>query len=196
MVADQNSSESSRGGFRGLGGRRRWQGAAARAALVLATTLVVLAYATGPQSLGDFSDRVRLVFGDGGYGLNLRAGDRLRARATRARLAGRDSLADALEWRAARLFSRAAEGGSGPRDEMAANDRLADSYLELGWSQLAEGRGRRFGFGRRSDALRGAEDIAACVVGVAPTRRRAEINTFVEDLERALGRPVAGRCPQ
>ncbi len=157
---------------------------------------MALAYTTGPQGLADFSDRVRLIVAEGSYGPNLRVGNRLRARATRARLAGRDSLADALEWSAARFFARAAEGASGPREEMAANDRLADSYLQLGWSNLTEGRGWRFGFGRRSDALAAAEGIAACVIGVAPTRRRAEINTFVEDLERALGRPLAGRCPQ
>lgn len=181
--------------LRRLVGGKGWQNALAAAGLLVATALVVLAYATGPQSLGDFSDRIQLAVGEGGYGPNLRVGDRLRARASRARLAGWDSLADALEWRAARVFSRAAAAVSGPREELAANDRLADSYLQLGWSYLAAGRGRRFGFGRQSDALRSAEDIAACVVGVAPTRRRAEINTFVEDLERTLDRAIAGRCP-
>ncbi len=196
MGADQVSSKPKLGfSLRRLLGGEGWQNGLAAAGLLVATALVVLAYGTAPQSLGDLSDRIQLAVGEGGYGPNLRVGDRLRARASRARLAGRDSLADALEWRAARVFSEAAAAVSGPREELEANDRLADSYLQLGWSYLAAGRGGRFGFGRQSDALRSAEEIAACVVGVAPTRRRAEINTFVEDLERALGRPIAGRCP-
>lgn len=197
MDAEQLPSESSRQvGPPGLRRRDLWLNVAAIIGLVLATAVVVVAYAVGPQSPADFGDRLRLLVVERQYGPSFRVGDRLQVRAARARLVGRDSLADALEWGAARAFSRAAEAGPEPREEMSANDRMADSYLQLGWSYLAEGRGRRFGLGRRTDALRAAEDIGACLVGVAPTRRRVEINTFVEELEKALGRPMAGRCPR
>ncbi len=197
MDAEQLPSEPSQQvGLPGLRRRGLWLDAAAIVGLLIATAVVVLAYAIGPQSPADFNDRILLAVDKGLYGPGFRVGDRLQVRASRARLVGRDSLADALEWSAARAFFGAAEAAPGPREEMSANDRMADSYLQLGWSYLAEGRGRRFGLGRRSDALRAAEDIGACVVSVAPTRRRVEINTFVEDLEKALGRPMAGRCPQ
>jgi hypothetical protein len=79
---------------------------------------------------------------------------------------------------------------------MAANDGLADTYLELGWRYLARGRGGRFGLGRHPETLEMAERVAACVVGIAPTRRRVQIDAFVQELEGVLDRPFAGRCPE
>jgi hypothetical protein len=78
---------------------------------------------------------------------------------------------------------------------MLANDRAADVYLQLGWKYLEQGRGGAFGFGRRPATLAAAEWAASCVVGIAPTRRRAEINAFIAELEDILDRPPAGVCP-
>ncbi len=180
--------------------RHLWSGKTARngvavLGLLIATAAMVLAYATGAQSPGDFLDRLRLLAGAEAYRPNLRVGERLQARASRARATGRDSQAEVLEWEAAKAFIRAAAAAPGPREEMIANDGAVARYLELGWGYLARGRGRRFGLGRSADALRAAENVAACVVGVAPTRRRAEINAFIEELEEVLERALAGRCP-
>jgi hypothetical protein len=164
---------------------------------LLALTLVVAtAYGIKPQSPRDFLDQLQLAFGSDDFGPNLRVGERWLARALRADAADADSLAAEFRWRATRPLSRAAEVAPGPREEIAANDRLAEVYLDLGWRHLERGRGRMFGWGRRWDALAAAEQLAACVVKLAPTQRRSEINAFIEELEKALDRPAAGRCPE
>ena len=173
-----------------------WRSTGALGALLVLTLVVATAYGMKPQSPRDLLDRVQLAFGSGTYGPNLRVGERWLARALRADAAGADSLADEFRWRATRPLARAVAGASGPREEIAANDRLADVYLDLGWRRLERGRGRMLGLGRRWDSLAAAEQLAACIVGLAPTQRRSEINAFVTELEKALDRPAAGRCPE
>jgi len=107
-----------------------------------------------------------------------------------------DSIAESLLWGAAGAFERAAASAAGPREELEANDRLADAYLGLAVRHLARGRGGRFGVGRETEELRAAEDIAACVVGVAPTQRRAAVNAFIVELEEELERTAEGKCPR
>jgi hypothetical protein len=133
---------------------------------------------------------------DGAYGPNLRCGERLFGRAARAEAVGLDSIAEGLVWEAARAFEKAAASAAGPREELAANDRLADALLDLGVRHLARGQGGRFGIGRETEELEAAEDIAACVVSVAPTQRRAAVNAFLVELEEELERPAKGRCPR
>ncbi len=161
----------------------------------LLTAAVVLAYVTEPQTPRDFLDRLALLVDEGAYGPNLRSGKLARSRATRARNVGSDSAAEELEWLAARAYTRAAGSAPGSREELAANDGLADAYLVLGHGYLARGRGGLLGVGRDEEELAVAENIGACVVGLAPTRRRGELNTFLEELEKELERPVSGRCP-
>ncbi len=173
-----------------------WRSLVAVAVLVVLTVSVAVIYAVQPQSPSDLFDRITLLADREAFGPLLRHGERTRLRAERAEAAGEDSLAVALRWEAARTFERAGVFAPGPREEMAANDDLADTYLALGWRYLERGRGGRFGIGRRRDALEAAEHVAACVVGVAPTRRRSEINAFVQALEDVLDRPPAGRCPR
>lgn len=169
---------------------------AAVAGLLALTLVAGLAYVVEPQSPRDFGDRLVLALDREAYGPNMRRGARLYERAARALEIGADSLGEHLLRRSTRAYARASAGAPGPREQMAANDGLADSYLELGWRHLARGRGWRFGLGRRPESLAAAERMAACVVGIAPTRRRAEINEYVEELEAVLERPLAGRCPE
>ena len=175
---------------------RAWEGAAAIAGVASLSLLVVLAYVLRPQGPREFIDQIVLAVDRDAYGPGLRNGERLLQRAKRAEAASMDSVAESLAWSAADAFRRAATAAVGPREELAANDRLADTYLSLGLGYLQRGRGGRFGIGRRSELVQAAENVAACVVGVAPTQRRAEVNAFIEELERALERPAAGRCPQ
>jgi hypothetical protein len=165
-------------------------------ALLAATLVAVTAYGIKPQSPQDFLDRVQLAVGIAGYRPNLRIGERWQARSLRADAAGADSLAEAFRWRATRSLARAAVAAPGAKEELTANDRLAAVYLDLGWRYLERGRGRRFGLGRRRDALEAAERVAGCVAGLAPTQLRSEINAFIVQLEKALDRPAAGRCPE
>jgi len=183
-----------RGNLKGRGDL--WTHVLAVVGLLALTMMVGLAYALEAQGPGDFFDRVALVIDDGAYGPNLQHGERLFSRGSRARALGADSVAEGLAWQAARAFERAAAGAAGPREELAANDRLADVYLDLGVRHLDRGRGGRFGIGREVEELRAAEDIAACVAGVAPTQRRAAVNAFLVELEAELERPLAGRCPR
>jgi hypothetical protein len=176
--------------------RGAWRDAVAVGALAVLTLAVALAYALEPQGPRDLGDRVALWVNDEAYGANLRSGELLVGQADRARAAGADSLAEALERRAVRAFGRAAEAAAGPRDELVANDALADVYLSLGRSYLARGRGGRFGIGRDPEKLGMAEDIAACAVGLNPTQRRAELDVFLQALEEELERPLSGRCPR
>ena len=160
------------------------------------TLLVVFIYVTRPQRPRELIDQVLLTLNDDAYGPSLRLGEGLVRRASRADAAGADSMADALLWRAGRSFARAANGArDDPRRRMRANDRAADVYLQLGWKYLEEGRGGAFGFGRRPATLAAAERAASCVVGLAPTRRRAQINALIAELEDILDRPTAGVCP-
>ena len=180
----------------GLGARGPdWSSVAAVAGLLALSLAVAAAYVLEPQSPSDFGDRLALAVDREAHGPNLRDGERLYARAGRALEIGADSLAEQLLRRSVRAYARASAGAPGPREEMAANDGLADTYLELGWRQLARGRGGRFGLGRRPEALEAAERVGACVVGIAPTRRRTRINEYVEELEAVLERPLAGGCP-
>ena len=173
-----------------------WGEVLAALALLVLTLTVGLTYAFEPQSAADFFDRITLAIDPGAYGPSLRSGERLVGRAARAEAAGLDSIAESLVWRAAGAFERAAASAAGPREELAGNDRLVDAYLDLGVRHLARGRGGRFGIGRETEELRAAEDIAACVVGVAPTQRRAAVNAFLVELEEELQRPAEGRCPR
>jgi hypothetical protein len=161
----------------------------------LLTVAVALTYVTEPQTPRDFLDRLALLVDARAYGPNLRGGRLARSRAARARSAGSDSVAEGLEWEAARAYTRAAVSAPGSREELAANDGLADVYLALGHSYLARGRGGLLGMGRDEEELAVAESIGACVVGLAPARRRGELNAFLEELEGELERPVSGRCP-
>ncbi len=122
-----------------------WGEVLAALALLVLTLAVGLAYALKPQSPADFFDRLRLAIDEGAYGPNLRSGERLFGRAARAEAVGLDSIADSLLWGAADAFDIAATSAAGPREELAANDRLADTYLDLGVRHLARGRGGRFG---------------------------------------------------
>ncbi len=170
-------------------------GGAAMAGLCLLTVTVLLAYGTQPQNPRDFLDRLTLLVDSEVYGANLRRGESLHLRAARARAARADSAAEALEWEAARSYARAAASAAESSEELAANDGLADALLVLGHEYLARGRGGLFGMGRDRDELRVAEDIAACFVALSPTRRRKELNEFLQRLEEELERSVAGRCP-
>jgi hypothetical protein len=161
----------------------------------LLTLAVVLTYVTEPQTPRDFLDRLALLVDGDAYGPNLRAAELARSRAARARNAGSDSVADGLEWEAARAYARAAASAPGSREELAANDGLADVYLALGHGYLARGRGGLLGVGRDEEELAVAERIGACAIGLAPTRRRGELNAFLEELEEELERPISGRCP-
>jgi hypothetical protein len=161
----------------------------------LLTLAVVLTYVVEPQTPRDFLDRLALLVDGDAYGPNLRGGELARSRAARARSAGSDSVAEGFEWEAARAYTRAAGSAPGSREELAANDGLADVYLALGHSYLARGRGGLLGVGRDEEELAVAESIGACAVGLAPTRRRGQLNAFLEELEEELERPVSGRCP-
>jgi len=172
-----------------------WREALAAMGLLLVTLTVGLTYAFEPQSPADALDRLVLSIDESAHSPNLRIGERLFGRAARAEAVGLDSIAESFVWEAAGAFERAATGAGGPREELAANDRLADAYLDLGVRHLARGRGGRFGIGREAEDLRAAEDIAACVVGVAPTQRRAAVNGFLVELEEELERAADGRCP-
>jgi len=176
-------------------GSARWAGVVSMAGLMILTLAVALVYALRPQRPADLAYRVVLALDADAYGPNLRLGEGYLERAQKVGLAGADSLAESLTWRAARVFQRAAAGASTPRLRLAANDRAADAYLSLGRGYLERGRGRAFGLGRRPAALMAAEQVAACAAGIAPTRRRSQINAFVEELEAVLERPIAGRCP-
>lgn len=177
---------------RGPWGWRDWLALLLLAGLTVGVSVV---FVTQPQSARDLLDRAMLgLLPEEGYGASMRTGERLLQRALRLEAAGADSLAEALEWEAATAFRGASEVARGPRAEMAANDRLAETYLGLGWRYLERGRGRVFGLGRREAELRAAERVAACVVGIAPTRKRAEINAFVGELEEVLDRSIEGGC--
>ncbi|UCC82461.1 MAG: hypothetical protein JSW46_15995 [Gemmatimonadota bacterium] len=184
------------GALRRLGDGELWRRVAAVVGLVVLSLAVATAYVVEPQSPRDFVDRLVLVVEAQAFGPNLRHGERLYARAGRALEIGADSLADDLLRRSQRAYGRASASAPGPREELAANDGLADTYLELGWRYLARGRGGRFGLGRRPESLDSAERVGTCVVGIAPTRRRAQINEYIEELEAVLERPIAGRCPE
>ncbi|MGD2218218.1 MAG: hypothetical protein PVJ64_15780 [Gemmatimonadales bacterium] len=175
---------------------RVWGNVAAVAGLLILSLAVAAAYVVEPQSPRHFGDRLVLAVDGDAFGPNLREGARLYARAGRALEIGADSLAEHLLRRSLRGYGRASAAARGPREEMAANDGLADAYLELGWRHLARGRGGRFGLGRRRESLESAERVGTCVVGIAPTRRRVQINEYVEELETVLDRPIAGRCPE
>jgi hypothetical protein len=175
---------------------RAWRDVLAVAGLVLLTLAVAVTFALEPQGAGDFRDRLILLVDGDAYGANLRRGGLLQSQARRARTVEADSLAEALEWSAVRAFRRAAGAAAGPRQELAANDAVAEVYLVLGWRYLASGRGGRFGIGRDVEKLEAAADIAACVAGLNPTRRRGELNAFLEEVEEVLERPVSGRCPR
>lgn len=166
------------------------------AGLALLTLSVAVVYATGPQGPRDALDRVALALDESAYGPNLRAGERLMARALEAEAAGADTLADGLELRAARAFRRASAAAPGPREEMLANDRSADAYLAMGRRHLERGRGSGFGVGRHAGELGAAERAALCLVGLSPTRRRSQINAFAQELEAVLDRSLAGSCPR
>jgi hypothetical protein len=168
---------------------------AALAGLCLSTVTVVLLYGTQPQSPRDFLDRLTLLLDPAAYGANLRSGESLHLRAARARAARAGSTAEALEWAAARAYARAAASAGESSEELEANDGLADALLILGHDYFARGRGGLFRLGRDRDELRVAEDIAACFIALSPTRRRKELDAFVQQLEEDLERPVAGRCP-
>ncbi len=184
------------GAFRRLRDGQVWRNVAAVGGLLVLSLAVAAAYVVEPQSPRDFGDRLVLAVDGEAFGPNLRDAERLYGRAGRALEIGADSLADYLLRRSQRAYARASAGAPGPREEMAANDGVSDTYLELGWRHLARGRGGRFGFGRSLEALNSAERVGACVVGIAPTRRRAQINEYVEELEAVLERPIAGRCPE
>lgn len=173
----------------------RLRGQAAVAGVIVGTVVVGLIYAVEPQSPRNFLDRLILLVDADAYGANRRGGELLRLHAERARSAGADSLALAIEWAAARAYARAAASAADPRQELSANDGLADVYLHLGHVYLARGRGGPLGLGRDAGELSVAENIAACVVSLAPTRRRGELNAYLEQLEEVLKRPAAGRCP-
>lgn len=194
MTEEERGPRDVRAAWR-LGDGQTWRNVAAVAGLLVLSLAVAAAYVMEPQSPRDFGDRLALVLDGEAFGPNLRDAERLYARAGRALEIGADSLAEYLLRRSQRAYARASAGAPGPREEMAANDGLADTYLELGWRHLARGRGGRFGLGRRPESLEAAERVAACVVGIAPTRRRVEINEYVEELEAVLERPPAGRCP-
>jgi hypothetical protein len=182
--------------FRRLGDGQVWRNVAAVAGLLVLSLAVLAAYVAEPQSPRDFGDRLALAVDGEAFGPNLRDGTRLYARAGRALEIGADSLADHLLRRSLRAYGRASASAPGPREEITANDGLADTYLELGWRHLTRGRGGRFGLGQRPESLEAAERAGTCVVGIAPTRRRAQINEYVEELEAVLERPIAGRCPE
>jgi hypothetical protein len=162
--------------------------------LAAATAVAAVVYLVEPQSPRDLLDRVLLRFDVGEYGASLRVGERTLGRAWSAWEADADALGGALEWDAARWFSRASAAAPGPREQMLANDRLADVYLEIGRRELERGKGGVLGFGRHAGALREAERAASCLLGIAPTRRRGQINGLVEALESELERPLAGGC--
>lgn len=195
-MTEQERQPRDVGAFRRLRDRTTWRNVAAAAGLLVLSLAVVAAYVVEPQSPRDFGDRVALFIDREAFGPNLRDAARLYARAGRALEIGADSLADHLLRRSVRAYARASAGAPGPREEMVANDGLADTYLELGWRNVARGRGGRFGFGRRPESLEAAERVAACVVGIAPTRRRSQINEYIVELEAVLERPVAGRCAE
>lgn len=176
-------------------GRARWVNAAAVTGLLFLTLLVGLVYVTRPQTPRELLDHVILALDDDAYGPSLRLAEGMLRRASRAEAARADSLADALLWRAGRSFAHAGHGAKDPRRRMLANDRAADVYLQLGWKYLEQGQGGAFGFGRQPTTLAAAERAASCVVGIAPTRRRAQINAFISQLEDVLDRPIAGVCP-
>lgn len=173
----------------------RLRAVAVTASLPLATVAVVLIYFTQPQSPRDLVDRITLLLDSDAYGANLRSAESLHLRASRARAARADSVAEALEWEAIRAFAIAASAAAGPGEELVANDGLAMGLLILGHEYLRRGRGGLMGLGRDREELRMAEDVAACAVVLSPTRRRRELDVFVEQLEEELERPIAGRCP-
>jgi hypothetical protein len=172
-----------------------WRGLGAACGLAALTALVSVVYALQPQGPGDFVDRLTLLAGGEAYGPHMRRAERVLGAAVRAEAVGDDTLTVALEWGAAREFAGASAAAPGPREEMLANDRLADVYLSLGRRYLERGRGLGFGVGLDREALGFAEQVAACVVGIAPTRRRSQIDRFVVELEEILDRPPSGWCP-
>lgn len=197
--SQEPSGSSRQGGGPGwlpaLPGRWRWADAAALLGLLALTTLVVLVYAWQPRSPGELGDRMILFFDPEAYGASLRTAVRDLESGRRAEARGDEERADSLYWRAAHRFRRTAEFAPGPRAEGAANDRAARIYLRLGREYLGRGEGRLFGFGRDRDAMERAERAAACMVGLAPTRMRATIDRFIQELESALERPLAAECP-
>lgn len=194
MSGESSTPGSGRGSARPAAGARL-RDVAVTASLPLVTLAVVLVYVTQPQSPRDLADRLALMLDPEAYAANLRKGESLHLRAVRALTAGADSTAETLEWGAARAFATAAAAAAGPGEELAANDRLADVLLALGHDYLARGRGGLFGWGQDRDVLATAEGIAACAVTLSPTRRRRELDAFVQQLEEELERPIAGRCP-
>ncbi|MGD8866866.1 MAG: hypothetical protein PVI01_04535 [Gemmatimonadales bacterium] len=198
-MSDISGESSTPDGGRRPSGRSatasRLRDVAVTASLALVTLAVVLVYVTQPQSPTDLADRLVLMLDSEAYGANLRRGESLHLRAARARGAGVDSTAEASEWGAARAFAAAAAAAAGPSEELAANDGLADVLLVLGHDYLARGRGGLFGWGQDRDVLAMAESVAACAVTLSPTRRRRELDAFVQQLEEELERPIAGRCP-
>jgi hypothetical protein len=177
----------------GTGGIQHWL---AGATLFVATSIVALAYVHQAQSARDLIDQTLLVVAPRNYGANVRMAERYLARAEVEERTGVDEDAERLFWAAAHGFARAAGEAPGPRQAVAANDRAARLYLALGRDHLARGRGRVFGLGRRPEALALAERAAACVVGLAPTGLRREIDAFVSEVEEVLDRRVAASCPR
>ncbi len=195
-MTEEGKKVGSAGALRRLAERDVWGVVAGAGGLVLLSLVVAAAYVTEPQSPRDFVDGLRLAVDDGAYGPNRRVGERLYGRAGRAREVGADSLADHLLRRSVRAYARASQAAPDPQAALAANDGLAEAYLERGWREVRRGRGGRFGLGRDAEALAVAERIAICVAGIAPTRRRSQINAYIVELEDVLDRPIAGRCPE
>ena len=162
--------------------------------VLLATLVVGLAYRTQPQSPADLADRVFLIAFPDAYGPNFRLADRQLRQADRLAALERLQQAESLRWQAARRFARAGDSGLGAEAAMEANDRAANAFLALGWAYLRAGRGGALGIGGDRAQLANAEKSAACVVGLAPTRARADINAFVEELEKVLERAPSGIC--
>jgi hypothetical protein len=195
MHGDSVTSDKKRRPVGRLAEAANLRAGAALSGLCFLTVMVLLVYATQPQSPRDFLDRLTLLVDSEAYGPNVRSGESLHSRAVRARAVRADSMAEALEWEAVRAYGRAAASAPGPAEELAANDGLADALLILGREYLVRGRGGPFGLGRDRAELRVAEDIATCFVALSPTRRRKELDAFVQQLEEELERTVAGRCP-
>ncbi len=171
-----------------------WSALAGVGVVLLATLVVGLAFRTQPQSPADLADRVVLIAFPDAHGPNYRIAERQLRQADRLAALERLQQAESLRWQAARRFARAGDSGLGAEAAMEANDRAANAFLALGWAYLRAGRGGALGIGGDRAQLANAEKSAACVVGLAPTRARADINAFVEELEKVLERAPSGIC--
>lgn len=171
-----------------------WSALASVGVVLLATLWVALAYRTQPQSPADLVDRAVLIAFPAAYGANYRLAARQLRQADRMAGLEMRQQAESLRWQAARRFARAGDSAPGAEAAIQANDRAASVFLALGWAYLRAGRGGALGIGGDRAQLAKAEESAACVVGLAPTRARPDINVFVEELEKALERPPVGSC--